>query len=153
MFICCCLGHNHYLIHLYATCLCESLCWSEADDSWYEKRTAPCGLLHKDPTCLSIWQGEFARNRKQVVNWLKPTRVSPHYCFIGGVKFSKGDGSVVIYHNKNDLLHKDTTYIYVCVTYSLRKGEFTLNQKQVVNRLKIPQGLSTLLFRRWSEVP
>ena len=25
--------------------------------------------------------------------------------------------------------------------------------KQVVNRLKIPQGLSTLLFRRWSEVP
>ena len=25
--------------------------------------------------------------------------------------------------------------------------------KQVVNRLKIPQGLSTLLFLRWSEVP
>ena len=25
--------------------------------------------------------------------------------------------------------------------------------KQVVNRLKIPQGLSTLLFHRWSEVP
>ncbi len=25
--------------------------------------------------------------------------------------------------------------------------------KQVVNRLKIPQGLSTLMFRRWSEVP
>ena len=27
------------------------------------------------------------------------------------------------------------------------------NRKQVVNRLKIPQGLSTLLFHRWSEVP
>ena len=27
------------------------------------------------------------------------------------------------------------------------------NDKQVVNRLKIPQGLSTLLFHRWSEVP
>ena len=25
--------------------------------------------------------------------------------------------------------------------------------EQVVNRLKIPQGLSTLLFHRWSEVP
>ena len=32
-------------------------------------------------------------------------------------------------------------------------GDFTRNRKQVVNRLKIPQGLSTLLFRRWSEVP
>ena len=27
------------------------------------------------------------------------------------------------------------------------------NRKQVVNRLKIPQGLSTLIFHRWSEVP
>ena len=33
------------------------------------------------------------------------------------------------------------------------QGDFTLNCKQVVNRLKIPQGLSTLLFHRWSEVP
>ena len=32
-------------------------------------------------------------------------------------------------------------------------GYFTHNGKQVVNRLKIPQGLSTLLFHRWSEVP
>ena len=30
---------------------------------------------------------------------------------------------------------------------------FTHRCKQVVNRLKIPQGLSTLLFHRWSEVP
>ena len=32
-------------------------------------------------------------------------------------------------------------------------GDFTPNRKQVVNRIKIPQGLSTLLFHRWSEVP
>ena len=29
----------------------------------------------------------------------------------------------------------------------------SFKRKQVVNRLKIPQGLSTLLFHRWSEVP
>ena len=59
----------------------------------------------------------------------------------------------MIHRKKNDLLHKDAIFIYVCVTYSLWKGEFTRNLKQVVNRLKIPQGLSTLMFRRWSEVP
>ena len=37
--------------------------------------------------------------------------------------------------------------------HSLWQGDFTRNRKQVVNRLKIPQGLSTLLFHRWSEVP
>ncbi len=37
--------------------------------------------------------------------------------------------------------------------HSLWQGDFTCNRKQVVNRLKIPQGLSTLLFHRWSEVP
>ena len=31
--------------------------------------------------------------------------------------------------------------------------DFTHNGKEVVNRLKIPQGLSTLMFHRWSEVP
>ena len=35
----------------------------------------------------------------------------------------------------------------------LWQGDFTHSRKQVVNRLKIPQGLSTLLFHRWSEVP
>ena len=35
----------------------------------------------------------------------------------------------------------------------LWRDGFTHNGKQVVNRLKIPQGLSTLMFRRWSEVP
>ena len=35
----------------------------------------------------------------------------------------------------------------------LWRDDFTHNGKQAVNRLKIPQGLSTLMFRRWSEVP
>ena len=39
------------------------------------------------------------------------------------------------------------------VCHSLWQGDFTHNRKRVVNRLKIPQGLSTLLFHRWSEVP
>ena len=60
------------------------------------------------------------------------------------MKFPKGEGSAVVHRKKNDLLHKDATYIYVCVTYSLWKGEFICNQNQVINRLKIPQGLSTL---------
>ena len=38
------------------------------------------------------------------------------------------------------------------VRHRLRRGDFTHNGKQVVNRLKIPQGLSTLMFRRWREV-
>ena len=33
------------------------------------------------------------------------------------------------------------------------RDDFTHNGKQVVNRLKFPQGLSTLMFRLWSEVP
>ena len=37
--------------------------------------------------------------------------------------------------------------------HRLWRVDFTHNGKQVVNRLKIPQGLSTLMFRRWSEVP
>ena len=37
--------------------------------------------------------------------------------------------------------------------HSLWQGDFTRNRKQVVNRLKLPQDLTTVLFRRWSEVP
>ena len=37
---------------------------------------------------------------------------------IGGVKFPKGEGSVVIHRKKNNLIHKDATYIYICVTAS-----------------------------------
>ena len=36
-------------------------------------------------------------------------RVSPHYCFTGGVKFPQGEGSVVIHPMKNYLLYKDAT--------------------------------------------
>ena len=35
----------------------------------------------------------------------------------------------------------------------LWRADFTHKGKQVVNRLKIRQGLSTLMFLRWSEVP
>ena len=55
----------------------------------------------------------------------------------------------MIHRKKNDPLHKDVANMSV----SQPLGEFTRNRKQVVNRLKIPQGLSTLMFRRWSEVP
>ena len=41
----------------------------------------------------------------------------------------------------------------VQICHSLWQGDFTHNHKQVLNRLKIPQGLSTLLFLWWSEVP
>ena len=40
-----------------------------------------------------------------------------------------------------------------CTCHSLWPCDFTHNRKQLVNRLKIPQGLSTLLFHRWSGVP
>ena len=62
------------------------------------------------------------------------------------MKFPQGEGSAVFHRKKNDLLHKDATYMYVCATYSLWKGEFIRNQKPVVKRLKIPKGLYTLLF-------
>ena len=50
----------------------------------------------------------------------------------------------MIHRKKNDLLHKDDTY--TCLCHSFWQCEFTRNRKQVVNRLKIPQGLSTLVF-------
>ena len=49
----------------------------------------------------------------------------------------------MIHRKKNDLSYKD---VIVCVTAS---G----GVNSLVNRLKIPKGLSVLLFRRWSEVP
>ena len=39
-----------------------------------------------------------------------------------------------------------------CLCHSLGQVEFTRYREQVVNRLKAPQGLSTLIFGRWSEV-
>ena len=32
------------------------------------------------------------------------------------MKFPQGEGSAVIHSKKNDLLHKDTTYIYMSVS-------------------------------------
>ena len=55
----------------------------------------------------------------------------------------------MVHRKKNDPFHDDVTRL----CHSYRQDESTPNQKQIVNRLKIPQGLSTLLFRRWSEVP
>ena len=56
------------------------------------------------------------------------------------------------------LVFPSVSLLLVCFSgvvhiHSLWQGDFTHNHKQVVNRLKIPQGLSTLLFHRWSEVP
>ena len=111
-------------------------------------------LLYKDAgcPCLSLWQGEFTRNRKQVVNRLKISQGLSTLCFIGGVKFPQGEGSAVVHRKKNGLLYKTATPD-VGLCHCIWQGEFTLYRKQVVNRLKIPQGLSTLMFRRWSEVP
>ena len=80
----------------------------------------------------SLWQGEFTPNRKQA----QPPRVSPHYCFVGGVKFPQGDGSAVVHRKKNDLLHKDTTYTdkYVSPTDS-----GNVNSLVIVKKLKSPR--------------
>ena len=77
-------------------------------------------------------------------------RVSPHYCFTGGVKFLQGEGSAVIHCMKKYLLYKDATCL-CSPCHRLWQGDCTC--KQVEKRLKIPQGLSTLLFHWWSEVP
>ena len=65
--------------------------------------------------CHILWQGGFTHNRKQVVNRLKIPRVSPHYCFTGGVKFPQGEGSAVIHRKKNDLFYEDAN----CLCHSL----------------------------------
>ena len=40
-------------------------------------------------------------------------RVSPHYCFAGGVKFPQGEGSAVIHRKKNNLLYGDNCLFFV----------------------------------------
>ena len=47
----------------------------------------------------------------------------------------------------NSVLFRGSPHVTACGSVILHY------RKQVVNRLKIPQGLSTLLFHRWSEVP
>ena len=121
----CCRGHDHYLIHLYAMCLCYSN-WKLEKIDRYPHPSLP-SLIHGRKNKLfhvacstktlhvcvtySLWQAEITRNREKVVNRLRSPRVSPHYCFIGGVKFPQGEGSAVIHCKKNDPLHKDGKYI------------------------------------------
>ena len=73
--------------------------------------------------------------------------VSPHCCFAGGVNFLQGEGSALIHRRKM------TCFCHLCDTVSGKVNSLNFHCEQVVNRIKIPQGLSTLLFRRWSEVP
>ena len=61
---------------------------------------------------LQMWQCDFTHDHKQMVNTKRGSRcprVSPHHCFMAGMKFLQGDKSVVIYCKKNYLLYKDTT--------------------------------------------
>ena len=70
------------------------------------------------------------------------------------VNFPRCEGSAMI-HRKNHLFLRGPCSTKMPGTYlchSLWQGEFVRYRKQVVNRLKIPQGLSTLIFRRRSEV-
>ena len=63
--------------------------------------------------------------------------------------------SCSILSSRATLSSENACHQFLCrwhVTATLT-GWFTHIGKQVVNRLKIPQGLSTLMFRRWSEVP
>ena len=93
----------------------------------------------------SMWLGGFTSNLNRLkipLAW-----VSPHYCFAGEVR-GGGGGSAVIHLRKTTCLH----WSHLSVSQPVL-GDFTVNHKQVVNRPKIPQGLSTLLFHRWSEVP
>ena len=92
-------------------------------------------LLHKDATYNNLWQGVVVNRLKisQGLSTLKYRRWS---------QVPLWGGSTAIHRKKNDLLHKDAKY--VC---------HSLWQWESVNRLRIPQGLSTLKYRRWSEVP
>ena len=71
--------------------------------------------------CHSAWQGDFTCACKQVVNRLKTPMVSPHSCFIGGVKFPQGQGSSMIHRKKNDEVYKDAT----CLCHILWQCDFT----------------------------
>ena len=71
--------------------------------------------------CHSAWQGDFTCACKQVVNRLKTPMVSPHFCFIGGVKVPQGQGSSMIHRKKNDQVYKDAT----CLCHILWQCDFT----------------------------
>ena len=95
--------------------------------------------------------------------------------FGDSVDFSYSEGSVFLFFS--GIFHASSTVVFFFLVLFFLAGmhcflrmhalnsyvgdtwqllwwdDFTHNGKQVVNRLKIPQGLSTLMFRRWSEVP
>ena len=72
-------------------------------------------LLHKDTIYIDmpVSPTDSGKNSHVVETGRKqaqdPPRVSPHYCFVGGVKFPQGEESAVIHRKKNELLHKDAT--------------------------------------------
>ena len=73
-------------------------------------------LLHKDTTYIdkSVSPTDSGNvNSLVIVNKL---RVSPHYCFVGGVKFPQGEGSAVIDRKKNDLIYKDLQRCHLSVS-------------------------------------
>ena len=94
-------------------------------------------------------------NSLAIVNRLKILQGLSTLLFRRGVEFPRGEGSSVIHRKNKDVPALQRCHlIYNCLGQSLWLGEFTCDCKQVVKRLKIPHGrLSTLLFRRWSEVP
>ena len=99
--------------------------------------------------CHSFWLCEFTRYRKRVVNRLKvpqglSTNVFRRWSEVPTRGGARGDSPF----EKRPASQR--CHIHVCVSFWQCK--FTRNRKQVVNRPKIPQGLSTLMFHRWSEV-
>ena len=70
---------------------------------------------------------------------------------VGGVSYNLYPGLLVVLFWSAFL---SVSLFLVCFlgVIHMSQGDFTDNHKQVVNRLKIPQGLSTLLFHRRSEV-
>ena len=85
-------------------------------------------LLHKDTIYIdmSVLPTDSGKNphvvgtgRKQAQD--PPGSLHTRSVVIGGVKFPKGEGAVVIHRKKNNLLHKDATYIYMSVSQPLER--------------------------------
>ena len=110
--------------------------------------TSPVGTHVSRPVAESI---QSRTGRKQAQDPLGSLHI---LVFAGGVKFPQGEGSAVIRCKKNDLSHKKRKKVAACLCHSLWQAEFTCHRKKVVNRLKIPQGLSTFLFSpvEWSSL-
>ena len=133
------------------------------------------GLLFGLPmfrvSVLSNLQGRF----NIISSWAVGVGVLFPFLFSDSVDFSYSEGSFFLFFSR--IFHASSTVLFFflvlfflaglhcllrmhalnsCVgdTWQrLWRDDFTHNGKQVLNRLKIPQGLSTLMFRRWSEVP